>query len=92
MDILVIAAIYSVLGIGLAFPAGPPLYEEVCTGMTPKVFVQGYLLGHGGAPHSPASNPFEVNVNTNCYNEKIKIQGMCEYNYPLIIFVKVDNQ
>ena len=87
MDILYIAAICSVLGIGLAFPAGPPLYEEVCTGMTPKVFVQGYLLGHGGAPQSPASNPFEVNVNTNCYNEKIKIQGMCEsYQVELIFF------
>ena len=75
MDIILIATVCSMVGLGLAFPAGPPVYPEVCTGMTPKVLVEGFPLGHGANPQNPTSNPFEVLVDTTCYNENTKIQG-----------------
>ena len=63
------------VGVTLGFPAGPFLHADVCTGMTPKVRLDGFLLGHGAEPQSDATAPFEIVVDSMCYNENTKIQG-----------------
>ena len=70
-----------VAGLVGSFPAGPFLHADVCTGMTPKVRLDGFLLGHGAEPQSSATAPFEIVVDSMCYNENTNIQGTLLFIY-----------